>query len=97
MNTSFHEGLPLSILEAMAYGIPVIAPCVGGIPEIITNQRDGALIDNRNPLEFRDICLKLLDDTELKTRLIQNAHSKIKTIFSNSNMAQSYKNLYHNA
>jgi glycosyltransferase involved in cell wall biosynthesis len=41
---SYNEGLPLSILEAMTYGLPVISTNVGGIPEIITNGKNGCVI-----------------------------------------------------
>ena len=56
INTSLHEGLPMGILEAMSYGIPVIAPKCGGLPEIIDNGIDGFLIEGRNPKGFAKKC-----------------------------------------
>jgi glycosyltransferase involved in cell wall biosynthesis len=41
---SYNEGLPISILEAMSYGMPIISTAVGGIPEIIINNENGFLI-----------------------------------------------------
>lgn len=45
INSSESEGVPVSIMEAMSYGIPVIAPSVGGIPEIVNN-KNGKLLSN---------------------------------------------------
>jgi glycosyltransferase involved in cell wall biosynthesis len=44
LNTSFSEGIPVSIMEAIASGIPVVAPAVGGIPEIVDSQ-NGILLN----------------------------------------------------
>jgi glycosyltransferase involved in cell wall biosynthesis len=41
---SYNEGLPISVLEAMSYGMPIISTTVGGIPEIISNKKNGFLI-----------------------------------------------------
>lgn len=45
---SHNEGLPLSILEAMTYGLPILATPVGGIPEIVTNNYNGFLFEEGN-------------------------------------------------
>jgi glycosyltransferase involved in cell wall biosynthesis len=42
---SYNEGLPLSILEAMSYGMPIISTTVGGIPEVVANNESGFLIE----------------------------------------------------
>ena len=49
---SYNEGLPISILESMSYGKPIISTNVGGIPEIVKNKRNGLLI---TPGEFKEI------------------------------------------
>lgn len=49
--TSFYEGLPLSIIEAMSYGLPIIASDVGGNSELVKNNVNGYLIKNRQELE----------------------------------------------
>jgi glycosyltransferase involved in cell wall biosynthesis len=52
VNVSEHEGLPVSIMEAISFGIPVIAPAVGGIPEIV-NEKHGFLMSaNTEPTEI---------------------------------------------
>lgn len=50
--TSKWEGLPVAVLEAMAIGVPAVAPRVSGIPEIIEDGVDGVLIDSRDPADF---------------------------------------------
>jgi glycosyltransferase involved in cell wall biosynthesis len=45
---SYHEGLPISILESMAYGKAIISTNVGGIPEIVRNKENGILINSGN-------------------------------------------------
>lgn len=44
VNTSHSEGLPVSVMESFAHGIPVIAPAVGGLPEIICHEQNGFLL-----------------------------------------------------
>ncbi|HXH18048.1 MAG TPA: glycosyltransferase, partial [Chitinophagales bacterium] len=46
VNTSFSEGLPVSLMEAMAFSIPAVAPRVGGIPEIIEHGKNGFLLSS---------------------------------------------------
>lgn len=55
------EGNPMSILESMAYGIPTIAPNVGGVPDIVINERNGLLYDVNNPEELEHLIQKILD------------------------------------
>ena len=94
LNTSKHEGIPLTILEAMACGKPVIAPAVGGIPEIITDGKDGFLVKERNPEQFAYFCLKLAKDLSLYKMLSKNAYQKIQAGFHADIMAQKYYQLY---
>ena len=93
MNTSVHEGLPMSILEAMAHGLPVIAPNVGGISEIIDDGIDGFLVNDRSPAAFAEQILKL-QDVKLRRRMGEAAREKIHRSFSAQSMAAQYYKLY---
>lgn len=96
LNTSVHEGIPMSILEAMAHSLPVVAPDVGGIGEVIDNGEDGYLIDTRDPRAFAEKCLLLYENRELRRRMALAARQKIVKSFSVENMAAKYHELYLN-
>lgn len=93
LNTSVHEGIPMTILEAMASGLPVIAPQVGGIGEIIEDGVEGFLVSSRDPKAFAEKCL-LLQDAELRQRMGQAARAKVERGFSAEHMARKYYQLY---
>ena len=94
MNTSLHEGIPLTILEAMACELPVIAPNVGGIPEIITNAREGILLDKSEPEEFAAQCCSLIDRPDLRSKIGNMARQRVQSDFSAQSMAGFYRRLY---
>jgi len=94
LNTSIHEGIPMTILEAMGHGLPVVAPAVGGIVEIIEDGKEGFLIDSRDPEAFAEKCLLLKDNRELRTVMSRAAREKAERAFSAERMAESYYLLY---
>ena len=94
LNTSIHEGIPMSILEAMAHGLPVVAPDVGGLGEIIEDGVQGFLVKGRNPRDFADRCVRLYRDEPLRQQMGLAARERIKTVFSNHRMANDYYELY---
>jgi len=51
---SYNEGLPISILEAMSYGKPIISTAVGGIPEIVIPYRNGLLVEPGNKVDIEN-------------------------------------------
>ena len=57
---SYSEGLPISILEAMSYKMPIIATNVGGIPEIVLNSQNGYLITPGDQQALKDSIDKML-------------------------------------
>ena len=96
LNTSVHEGIPMSILEAMAHGLPVVAPNVGGIGEVVDNGKDGYLIETRDPEVFAEKCFLLYENKQLRRRMARAAREKIVKSFSVENMAAQYHELYLN-
>lgn len=94
LNTSLHEGIPVTILEAMSYSIPVVAPDVGGLPEVIAHDKTGFLVRKRNAAEFAGVIENMIGNNESLKTLGQNARNRFEHFFSNNHMAKSYLELY---
>jgi glycosyltransferase involved in cell wall biosynthesis len=94
INTSVHEGIPMSVLEAMSYGIPIIAPNVGGLTEIIENGIQGFLVEGRDAEDFAERCITLIENEPLRKQMGSAAREKIMKKFSLENMVQQYYHLY---
>lgn len=94
LNTSLHEGLPLSILEAMACARPVVAPSLGGIPEVVTHGAQGLLVDSAEPGPFTRACLALVANSDLRTAMGENGRTRVAAHFRDTQMAEAYRRLY---
>ncbi|MGH7773434.1 MAG: glycosyltransferase family 4 protein [Candidatus Binatia bacterium] len=94
LNTSIHEGIPISVLEAMAYGLPVIVPKVGGLREIVTDGVDGYIVDARNPKEFAGRCLSLFENSTVRREMGHAARQRISREFATQRMIQNYTDMY---
>lgn len=94
LNTSVHEGIPMTILEAMSHGLPVIAPAVGGITEIFKDGSEGFLIAGRDPQDFAKRCLQLHEDHRLRERMSLAARERTEQAFSAETMADMYHQIY---
>ena len=75
---SLSEGLPQAILEAMSYGLPVIASKVGGIPEVIEHGKTGYLVDPKRPEEIKKYLEILIHDDRLCNEMSNNSLREIK-------------------
>ncbi len=77
---SHYENCPLSIIDAMKYGLPILATSVGGIPELVKNGYNGFLVNGRQELIER--ISELINNEELYMRLSTNAIETFKTSFT---------------
>ncbi len=90
---SVKEGLPYTILEAGLAKIPIIATQVGGVPEIITDQKTGVLVTPANPLSLAD-AMKKMTKTELINSFVENNYQNIITNFDLHNTIRQTEELY---
>jgi glycosyltransferase involved in cell wall biosynthesis len=79
--SSLMEGLPVVLMEAMALGVPVIAPRVAGIPELIEHEKTGLLFDPGNWTSLADCLSRMLADRALRERLQTAGRQRIARDF----------------
>lgn len=91
------EGLPLSVLEAMAHGLPIVASNVGGIPELIDHDKEGLLIPPADPTALAAAIQRLAGDPALRQRLGEAARARAGGEFSLSTTVRNYDRLYRQA
>lgn len=91
---SLHEGLPMSLLEAMALSTPVICSNVGGMKEIIEHERTGLLIPSDDADALAKEILRLQGDTELRNEMIERARMHVEKQFNIDNTNKKLVELY---
>ncbi|MFA5270407.1 MAG: glycosyltransferase [Patescibacteria group bacterium] len=87
------EAFGISILEAMRAGVPMIATKVGGIPEVVVNNKNGLLVDPGNPKQLSATIMKLLNDKKLQNKLIAGGRETVRN-FGVVRMVQTTGGLY---
>ncbi len=75
---SYHEGLPMALLETMAHGIPPIITPVGGIPEVVRHNGNGLLVAPGNQAELVEAMQSLVMDGHLRCRLGDAARESMR-------------------
>ena len=94
INTSTVDNQPVSVLEAMSCGIPVISTNVGGIPEIITHEYNGLLSDDKDVKAMARNIEKLLRDSKLYTHMSINCKQFIDKNFTGEEIYKKWENIY---
>lgn len=79
---SYHEGLPMSILEAMAAGLPILSTPIAGIPEAVTDGVEGFLVPPGDVELLADRLGKLLNEPGLARQMGAAARKKVEETFS---------------
>jgi glycosyltransferase involved in cell wall biosynthesis len=91
---SFSEGMPMTVLEAMAAGLPIVATSVGAIPSLLQPAECGLLCRPNDADELADALLRVLRDGALARRLGNAAQQHLRERYSAEAMARQYLALY---
>lgn len=91
------EGTPIALLEAAVLRKPILASRVGGIPELIHDEREGLLVQPDHPSELAKALRRLIQDKSLVNRLAENAHQKVAMEFSLDMQVKSTVQAYNKA
>lgn len=94
ISASTNESFGLTLAEAMACETPVIAPKVGGIPEVVDHEKNGFIYELGNKKSLTDYMLRLVEDKELVKKLGTNGRKKVVDKFESSKIADYYLTWY---
>jgi glycosyltransferase involved in cell wall biosynthesis len=91
---SRHEGLPMAMLEAMAFGLPVIATPVGGVPDLVVHGETGLLVAPGDVEELTEAIATLASDAGLRCRLGSSGRDRVLELASSPIIAAQWRDLY---
>lgn len=92
--TSVSEGIPLTLIEAMAAGRPVVSTRVGGVPEVIVEAETGLLAPSGGETLLAEALLQLAADPGLQARMGEAGRQRAYNLFSEEQMHAGYQKLY---
>ena len=91
---SLNEGMPMSLLEAMALGRPIVASAVGGVPELMNHRVNGLLVPPADDTALAAACLELTRNPELAAALGAQARKTVASAFSHEHSGSTLLNTY---
>lgn len=94
---SIQEGLGLSLLEALAMGLPVVASNVGGISSVIKHEKNGILVPPKDDKALADAVIRLLQDKEYVKKLAEKGRQTVKDKFTLDRMIENIEGFYAKA
>lgn len=93
---SHHEGLPVGMLEAMAFGMPCIGTPVGAVPGLIADSGGGVLVPVKQAKDLADSLITLLSDHDLRLKMGRRAAHHIRENYATEIVEQRLKGIYEN-
>ena len=95
INPSLTEAFGMSLVEAMASRVPIVATRVGGMTEIIEDSHTGLLVESADPEALADAIIHLLESESLRAEMGEAGPKKVTEKYSWGNIAKSLGDLYH--
>lgn len=94
---TLYENLPFAVLEALSTGLPVVTTRVGGIPEVITNGKNGFLVETSNPEELADRTSSLLEDPRKASKMGRKGRKVVEEKFDWRHIVEEVVEIYSEA
>jgi glycosyltransferase involved in cell wall biosynthesis len=91
---SYYETFGISVLEAMAFGLPVVATSAGGLPEVVEDGVTGILVPPGDPRALSEAITGLLRDSRLRRRLGEAGRERVQTEFAVESIVDRTLDLY---
>lgn len=91
---SYSEGMPNSVLEAMAFGLPIITRPVGGLKDFFESGKMGFITESLEPVIFADLIGKLIENPQLRMQIAKYNHNYAKNRFMASKVANRLEDIY---
>ena len=82
--TSKSEGLPMVVVECMAYGVPAVVPNVGDIKDLVIHGKNGIIVNKRDAREFAKEIINILEDGEKYTEMSLESVESIKKMMEDT-------------
>lgn len=92
--SSYSEGMPRAVMEAMALGRPVVSTRAGGVAEVANDGEHALLVPTRSPQALADALKRIVHDSDLGERLGRAAAERIRREFSREKMLDRHEELY---
>ncbi len=94
VHPALYEGLGISLLQASAASVPIVASPFGGIPEVVHDGINGFLVDPNDSINFQNRIERLIQDKTLRQKMGQNGNILVKKHFSIETMVEGNLKIY---
>jgi glycosyltransferase involved in cell wall biosynthesis len=94
---SISEGISMTLLEAMAHGLPIVATSVGGTPEVVVHEETGLLVPARDPIALADAIVWMIQHPRERRRMGRRGRLRVADLFNLDSTIEQYQRLYEPA